>query len=278
MIEAFFLPVEHGPVDARARFCVYRAPAAGPVRAAVLLAPPFAEELNKCRRMLALQAQALADAGFAVLQLDLAGCGDSGGELAQMRWDDWIEDLAHAARWLSQRSGAPLVLWGVRAGCLLLSPLWARLPVAPAAVLCWQPSPEGRQVLQQFLRTKVVGDALAGAGSGVMSELKQALAAGEPVTVAGYVLPADLADGLGSAVFSAPAAGICPSIWIEVSAKEGSALSPAGVRAATAWRQAGWQVDHTVVHGPAFWQSTEIETAPALLEATTQALSARLSP
>ena len=86
---------------------------------------PFAEEMNKARRMAALQARALAAEGFAVLQIDLMGCGDSEGDLADTRWDDWLDDVAHATTWLRQQhpgtasEAPPLWLWGLRAGALL---------------------------------------------------------------------------------------------------------------------------------------------------------------
>ena len=41
----------------------------------------WAEEMNKARRMAALQARLLAENGYAVLQIDLHGCGDSSGDL-----------------------------------------------------------------------------------------------------------------------------------------------------------------------------------------------------
>jgi len=55
--ETFLLPVGTG-----FRFCLlHRPPAGTPARAAVVVAPPFAEELNKSRRMIALTARQLAD-------------------------------------------------------------------------------------------------------------------------------------------------------------------------------------------------------------------------
>src|SRR5687767_10614876 len=66
--EAMFLPVPHGG----RRFCLFHTPQ-GAVRALVFYIHPFAEEMNKSRRMAALQARSLAEAGFAVLQLDLLG-------------------------------------------------------------------------------------------------------------------------------------------------------------------------------------------------------------
>ena len=61
---------------------------------------PFAEEMNKARRMAALQSRALAAAGFDVLQIDLLGCGDSSGDFGDATWNDWVNDVVHGCRWL----------------------------------------------------------------------------------------------------------------------------------------------------------------------------------
>jgi alpha-beta hydrolase superfamily lysophospholipase len=67
----------------------------------VLYLPPLAEELNSSRRTVAQQARALARAGFAVLQIDLLGCGDSSGRLEDARWSDWLHDARAALDWLA---------------------------------------------------------------------------------------------------------------------------------------------------------------------------------
>ncbi len=104
--EPFFLEADGGR-----RFCLYHPPA-GPARSALLYVHPFAEEMNRARRMAALQARAFAATGHAVLQIDLAGCGDSSGDFGDARWERWQADLALAAAWLRERTDAPLRLWG----------------------------------------------------------------------------------------------------------------------------------------------------------------------
>ncbi len=113
-MELFFLAGSRG-----ALFAVYHPPAAGMTsRSGVLCAPPFAEELNKSRRMIAQQARRLAAAGFGVLIPDLYGTGDSAGDFGDARWEIWREDLARCAVWLRQRGHESLILWGVRLGGL----------------------------------------------------------------------------------------------------------------------------------------------------------------
>ena len=88
--EAFFLPgAAHG-----GRFCLLTR-AAAPVGTLVFV-HAFAEEMSKSRRMVALAARAFAERGWNVLQVDLSGCGDSGGELADVSWATWIDDLRDA--------------------------------------------------------------------------------------------------------------------------------------------------------------------------------------
>ena len=113
--EPFFLQADCGR-----RFCLYHAPQAEKeCRGAFIYVHPFGEEMNKSRRMAALQARAFAAMGFGVLQIDLFGCGDSSGDFSDARWDIWKQDIAGARAWLAERVSAPISLWGLRLGALL---------------------------------------------------------------------------------------------------------------------------------------------------------------
>ena len=65
---------------------------------------PFAEEMNKSRRMAALQSRALAQAGYAVLQIDLLGCGDSSGDFGDATWQSWVSDVVLGCQWLRSQN------------------------------------------------------------------------------------------------------------------------------------------------------------------------------
>ncbi|WP_284615880.1 hydrolase 2, exosortase A system-associated [Aquabacterium humicola] len=253
-----------------------RSPAPAALRGAVLYLHPFAEEMNKVRRMAALQARALATAGFAVLQPDLRGCGDSDGEFDDASWSGWLDDAAAAAHWLRERHpDTPLWLWGARAGCLLATALADRLDIA-ANLLCWAPVASGRPHLQQFLRIKLAGALMDGgqaAAAGGLADMKRTLDGGGTVDVAGYGLPAAVAKGLDAAKLTVPPKP-AHIVWLDVSSRAEPTLAPAAERFLDDCRAAGHQVDSRIVAGPAFWQTTEIEEAPALLEATTELLCA----
>lgn len=263
--QAFFLPKATGQ-----RFCLFHPPQGAP-QGRVLYLHPFAEELNTTRRVVARQARALAQAGFAVLQIDLLGCGDSEGEFADASWDAWLQDAQHAHDWLANRAQGPLWLWGMRSGSLLATALAARLPEAPSLML-WQPVINGQQMLQQFLRLHAAGQWL-GEGSKGESPAK-ALASGQSVDVAGYTVTPTLANGMAAARLQAVATA-APGrlVWLETSTQPEPALGPASTAHLDTWREAGWVVNAQALSGPAFWQTVGTDEAPALIAATLQALT-----
>lgn len=275
--EPLFLNVAPGALGRR--YALYHAARRQPARGWVVYVHPFAEEMNKSRRMAALQARALAASGFAVLQIDLLGCGDSGGDFADASWAQWVEDIVHACRWLRQREAvagsvsAPLWLWGLRAGCLLAAEAAAQLD-GPSQFLFWQPTTTGKPLLQQFLRLKVAGELIGGQHKGLMEQLKAELAAGRRLEIAGYTVTPALTGGLERAALRPPvsiAAGRV--VWFEVSTQDDAGLSPASQQNTTFWKEAGWHVDTHIVRGPTFWQTSEIEDAPELVAATLAALT-----
>jgi exosortase A-associated hydrolase 2 len=261
--EAFFLPADKGY-----RFCLFT-PAVGRVeKAALIYLHPFAEELNKTRRMVALQVRALAESGYSVLQIDLFGCGDSSGDFGDATWEAWSDDVALAFQHLRQRTGAPIWLWGLRAGCLIAGATASSLP-EKVNLLFWQPVLSGKVLLQQFLRLGQAGALMDEAGAkGTGARLSAELAAGRSIEIAGYRLSSTLAEGLEKAVLVPASGEALTLIWIELVRREMPEISSATAAQLASWASGGHRVEYQSVIGPAFWQTTEIETAPALLERT----------
>lgn len=263
--DTFFLPTEGG----EQRLCLFHAPA-GAAKSKLLYLHPFAEEMNKSRRMAALACRALAEAGHAVLQIDLRGCGDSSADFGDAGWADWQADVRLGLQALDARvpGDVPLWLWGLRAGCLLAAADWGR----PVNCLFWQPMTSGKLALQQFLRLKLAAEMASGASKGLMEQLKGELAGGRAVEIAGYPLGSALASGLEAAKL-APAGTPRRVEWLEVSTREDAVLTPASEQAIKSWGDAGWAVRSRIVPGPGFWATAEIELAPALIQATVEALA-----
>ncbi|WP_026288836.1 hydrolase 2, exosortase A system-associated [Thioalkalivibrio sp. AKL17] len=257
-----------GPV-----FEVLHPPAGAPCRGTVLYVQPFAEEMNKSRRMAALQARQLAGQGFAVLMPDPYGCGDSGGDFSDARGDTWRQDLVQSVHWLEQAYPGPMALWGLRTGCLIVSELMQESGIVPAATVYWHPVTRGEGFLNQFLRLRMAAGMINGQRESTR-DLRDRLAAGEALEVAGYTLAPGLAQWLGTATLNPPP---CPLLWLEVSALSPPALTAGSARMVTGWQDAGADVISRAVPGEPFWNTQEIHEVPALLTETTEWISSRLN-
>ncbi len=257
-------------------FALYFPPANKQVpKRGVLYFPPFAEEMNKARRMAALQARRLSRLGYAVLLVDAYGTGDSEGDFANARWETWRENFACAADWLSDRGVESIVLWGLRLGALLAMDLIAvnqRWPLE--RMLFWQPVVRGDAFMTQFLRLRVAADAMGKQDKCTVGQMRERLRRGAALEVAGYTLASDMlmsVDALNMETI--PGAGLPPIDWIELAPEHGRQLSVAGQRLVDGWRAAGVRATGHVVSGEPFWTTPEIAVAPALLDKTCEILA-----
>lgn len=268
-MEAFFLATGD---ETGERFCLFHAPPSGTrVLGGVVYIHPFAEELNRSRRMAALQARAFAAAGFAVLQMDLYGCGDSSGNFADASWADWVSDMMMARKWLLHKTGHEPWLWGLRSGCLLAAALARQGGGRPANMLFWQPVVSGRQHLNQFLRLKLTADLVQGTRGNSAAQLAAQLAAGQTVEVAGYGLSHPLASGLELAHLDGIPMGshvACLELAGKMGADIGPAITPALAAQVARWQTAGCVCAAECLEGAPFWQAVEVELTPALIEAS----------
>lgn len=291
-----FLDTPHGR-----SFCLrYRA--SGPLCA--LLVSPFAEEMNRARRMWTLLALELATQGVSVLIPDLHGTGESDGDFADARWEHWLEDLAAVRRQAIADGASRVVLVGLRLGALLALDFARRQPgarqaLAPAAgedsvgggaahrrpagelerLVLWQPVLSGQQFMNQFLRLKLAaGLRDTGAPKLTTAALRERLAAGEALEIAGYELAPQLLAAIDALELESLAAGELPPIeWLEVSTGEPPALAPASARLVQRLRDSGRSVQARAVPGEPFWALQEITVAPSLVSATAGLLSGRPS-
>lgn len=240
---------------------------------AVLFFPPFAEELNKVRRMVALMAQRLVQQGFAVLVPDLFGTGDSSGDFAQASWETWIEDMDRAHTLLDQRGFPGVIHWGVRSGCLLAMQCAQNAKIKPLGHLFWQPVVKGNTFVTQFLRLKMAAD-LAGSGERVTTkDLRDQLLNSQAVEIAGYTLGPDLFNGLDAAELvhlSYP--GQAPVDWWEIVPNAERGILPVSQKVIDTWAGQEIAVNAETVIGEAFWNTPEIALVPELIQRSSQCL------
>lgn len=268
MPAAFFLPLDGG------RFCIHHEPAPDKQRRGGLVyVHPFGDEMNKARRMAALQSRRLAADGWSVLQIDLHGCGDSAGEFAEARWETWAHDLRAALDWLRSRVDGPLSLWGLRLGATLACNVARDSALGLERLVLWQPVVAGEQFLVQFLRLRLASEMLAaGAATTALRELRAELAQGRSLEIAGYELHPDLAAAITRQDLLASIPAVKRVHWFEVAPEPGSQPRPPSRRVMEAWTKRGVSVNTAVVQGEPFWSTIEIAECEALLGATSAGL------
>jgi exosortase A-associated hydrolase 2 len=270
MVTQFFLPGANGSLH-----CVLfsRADGEGGSKS-ILLVPPFGEEMNKTRRMMARLGYAAATLGFSVLLVDLYGTGDSDGDFGDAEWERWRRDLESAGEWLRGHGCDHLVIVGVRAGCLLALDSVGELALAPSALLFWQPVLSGREVLTQMLRLRVAASLTKGTVAETVSGLRARLSAGESVEVAGYDLAPALALPLDHLVLKDLLAAVnVATYWIDVAPDVSRPPPPAMAAVLRYAVDQGLPVRYHRLEGEAFWATQELVDVPTLIDVSTRLLA-----
>lgn len=275
--QPFFLKASCGE-----RFALYHAPSSeAAYRGAFIYVHPFCEEMNKSRRMAALQARAFASMGFGVLQVDLFGCGDSSGEFRDARWDIWKEDLAVAHHWLRHRApeAGAINLWGLRLGALLALDFAKDLKSNIDRIVLWEPVINGEIFLTQFLRLRMASDMIAAEQEKAMGTrgMRDRLAAGESIEVGGYELAPALAAAVDRLRLENLGTTTCAVDWFHIVSRQGLTMTPAATRVADDWTANGVELRMHVVPCEPFWTTAEIAECPCLLSATSGILTPHTS-
>lgn len=235
----------------------------------VLVVPPFAEEMNKARRMVALAAMRLADKGVVTVMPDLYGTGDSAGEFAEADWTLWRDDLVRTAHWCAGEVGPVTGVLAVRLGCALActDDVLNAMPAVSRSVF-WQPVLDGSRHLTQFLRLRVAAS-MANNVKESIADLRGELSTIGEVEVAGYRVSHRLAAELDTVREPAVLPGGLGAVdWFEFVREKGQAVSPASSRLLQASVDAGRTVDSHALVGDPFWAATEIVTHDELIERT----------
>lgn len=250
-------------------FVIHRFPKAVKATTAVVIVPPFAEEMNRSRRMLSLVAEALAGSGYHVVLPDLYGTGDSEGDFSQASWGGWIEQISSCVDNLHIEYGIQRYsMLGVRAGALLLADYLKQAEHRPKRMIFWQAVIDGDVYLKQFLRLRVASDRLAGGAADTQS-LLQSLEKGELVEVAGYGLINSVSNGLMAASLQGLNVEHLPSsCWIDMVADEKTEAPLPNRKLVQTWSEQGVIIQHQTVVGESFWNSVDIVELPTLIDKT----------
>ena len=276
-VAPFFMATPRGRL-----FAVQHRPrAVAPWRGHVLCVPPFNEEMNRCRSLLTQLAQTLAGQGFGVLLLDLHGTGDSTGDYHEARWAGWLADIAVAREWLgAQPGGGVCALLGIRLGAILATQSYVAGAVAATSLVLWQPVLEGKTHLTQFLRVRMAAqlDRRDGAKENT-ADMRQQLARGHTLEVAGYELHPALAAAIDAARLLENSLPVGARVlWLEQASPAAPELAPASRRALDLWQTPGVTLAAMTYADPPFWQVHERVNTPQLMAQTSAWLVAQGAP
>jgi exosortase A-associated hydrolase 2 len=243
---------------------------------AVLIVPPFAEEMNKCRRSFTELSHALAACGIATVLPDLYGTGDSEGEFVDADLDVWLDDLSRVVEW-SAAQGCPVTtLLCVRLGCPLGAQLARRWPGRFERAAFWQPVLDGQRFLAQFFRLRVAASMMEPNKRESVEALRALLQSSGRIEVAGYELGSKLVGQLDALALDARCCADIGAVhWMEVLRDHDATLPTPSRQFIDAQRAAGHEItEHTFVGEP-FWSSVEIVTNQQLIASTAAVLAAR---
>lgn len=250
-------------------------PAASAGDSSVLLIPPFADEMNKSRRMYSELARKLSSENYNVLMFDFYGTGDSDGLLEEASWQHWLDDIKSCLSHLHDKVSGGVSLVAMRTGALLAAEYLNSSEAEINKLLLWQPVIDGKVFFNQFMRLRLASSMMSGDKDKETSkDLKAILDAGESLEIAGYMITPSLANSLEAASLKNMDAKSDINIaWFDVVADEQKEAPLMNRKLVELWQQAGMKVEHNKVVGMAFWSSTEIVEIPTLLDHSIQFLT-----
>ncbi len=255
-------------------FVSVRRPAHDVTSSVVLLLPPFAEEMNKSRRLLTLQSQTLCEAGFAVAVFDAFGTGDSEGRFGEATIQHWQNDCQDVLEFLSTEGFTECIPLCVRFGALLLDHVLSVSPLAINHAILWQPVTSGAQSLNQFLRLQSAANMMNSESGPGVSDMQATLKSGGSVEVAGYELSADLfRQSQALKLDTLNLEKLRRIDWFAIAGSADSPMPAAATRHTQRWIEQGLSAHVKVIEGAQFWAATELVVVPELVARTTAAVT-----
>jgi exosortase A-associated hydrolase 2 len=240
---------------------------------AVIYFPPFAEEMNKARRMMTLMSHRAALLGYGVLSIDLFGTGDSEGDFSDARWEIWLDDMAQAIHWLKMQGIKRFVFIGLRLGAILALDCTRLFTDNVDRIIIWQPTVNGKHFMTQFLRLRMAADMMQNSKNNTTKSLRKRIDLGERIEVAGYLLDPILINKIDELELENLGFAGMPNIhWIDLVPSTDRHMSPVNQRIIEAWRKVGIKVNDTVMVGEAFWSSLDVSVVPELIDKTYRVL------
>lgn len=249
-------------------FCLYTPPKNNATEV-VLFLPAFAEEMNRCRVMVAMQARMLAARGYGCLLLDYYGTGDSAGDFTETSWEQWYSDAISAYDWLIDQGHQHIALWGIRTGALLAAELANENVRRFSRVLLWQPVLDGKTYWTHFFRIRLAKLIEQGTPKETTQQMRQHLQEGNDLEISHYIITPKLFTSLENKKLANYQNISIPIYWFETSIDSEGNISLVSQKLIDTWQQQAIKVETYAYQGQAFWLLYERQLAPELLEKMT---------
>ncbi len=264
----FFIPDQQGDL-----FALYYPPVSGgPPKQIFIHIPAFADEMNKSRRMISLQAREFAAKEYAVLIIDLFGTGDSQGDFSDANWTAWRQSLLSLCRALLQQ-GFTISLWALRCGTLLALDMAEKSEIQFENFLMWQPVLNGETFMMQFLRLRVASALMdRNAPREKTADLKKMLQDGHLLEVAGYGLNPELVNPLMAIRANQFKKLPFKKIAIIEVIGDSQKGAPINRKFVDELQHKDFDVSLQSVAGSPFWSTQEIVEVPELITASLQCI------
>jgi len=253
-------------------FSITYTPLEHTINQAVIICPPFAEELNRSRRAISLLGQALASKGVTMLVIDLYGTGDSEGDFSDACWSIWLDDIECGAKWLKDKGYDHLSILGIRLGAILATDSHQRSPHSFDQITFWQPVLSGKTMMSQFLRIHLASE-LSTHSNG---EIKEQLDSGSNVEIAGYPLTAKLYKDINQSRLNLNPIERSIS-WFEIPADIGMGLARPSQKLIKEQSNRSKNITTHIMDTPQFWSLFDADVEAELITETCDAIIRQIS-
>ena len=221
------------------------------VQTALVLCPPFAEEMVATYARFANWSKRLAEKGIAVLRFHFYGTGESGGASTDFTLETAIDDACSAFEFARERI-APVRLgyFGARLGATVA--VLAALQKPVDLLVMWSPITNIQQYMRELFRAQIAKEMVHNGLTRVQRDTQDMimdLESGQSIDLLGYEFSPQLYRQMASQwkwPEKAPAKHV---LWLARTTEEKNASV-----IVDRWKASGSQVDFTVLPEPAFWE------------------------
>jgi alpha/beta superfamily hydrolase len=218
---------------------------------ALVLCPPFAEEMVATYARFATWSKQLAEQGMPVLRFHAYGTGESGGTSADFTFETAIHDAGTAFEFARERI-APVRLgyFGTRLGATVAVLAALRQPVD--LLVMWSPIINIQQYMRELFRAQLAKEMIRNGLTQVRRNTQDMildLESGRSIDLLGYEFSPQLYRQMATGwewPEKAPAKHI---LWLARPTEEKNASF-----IVDCWKASGSRVDFTVLPEPAFWE------------------------